>query len=564
MLGEEYLGKRKKLESITSKIKTLALKIDVPSEELETDAIKDQLESPIRIMVCGEKGAGKTAFLSALVGRPLIASKARAIQVYGSKAVSIEKQDQTLSYDWIRNLGDIELIDTCGIGELNDLEIERIKLLMQRCDYVLWILSSSNPWASKTWDFIGETRELVGDRSALILQQIDLRPPDDVPILLDHLRSLCIQRAGHVLAIHTVSATMASAAWSQSYRDPKRWKISGFEQVETRLAQEISTSKRRDLGLKDAFYSVKTVIDRLEDSIQHRVSALRGDKRVLQAVEAEVERERESEVKNARENLNKLGSVVSEEVLSTVKYARKKNGVIETLISLFTRGDGAVAIERRLQESVGEAAAVRAREIAFSILRRCEKHWQIMRPELQRKMAVKVVDFDTAEFQRKVDQFADKMEHSTRRAMVLLKLRRLLDRMMVMRQVALKRALIIVLSLISAASLIGFLSNDQTHQIPSIILIIAAVLVLWMFWYGNKTKNALINDYADTIVGARLHLAEMITDDYKDAVRVFFTAYFPMFDNIRHYIVEAESDLEPKQKECHELFLMIKAIEQDL
>ncbi len=564
MLGEEYLETRKRLESIAGQIRTLALRIDTPSEELETDSVRECLKSPFRILVCGEKEAGKTAFLSALVGKNLVAPDQKAIQIFGSSILSPEKKDEALGYHRITEVGELELIDTRGISELNEQELERIKELIPTCDYVLWIVSSENPWASKTWDLITETRELVGRRQAVVLQQIDLRPADDIPILLDHLRSLSVQRVGHALPVYCVSATSAAASWSHNYRDPKRWKISGYEKLESVLDKLISTSQEREQALRHAFDSAKIVIDRIEETILSRAQALRGDKHVLQAVEAEVERARETEVRNARENLNKLGSVVTEQVEPTVKYASKKNGVIGTLISLFTRGDGAVAVEKRLQESVSEAASVRAREIAFSILRLCEQHWNIMRPELQRKMAVNVVDFDAPGFEKKVEDFSTKIEHSTRHAMVLLKLRRLLDRMMVARQQVLKRVLILVLALVSAAGIIGYLSDDLQNKLPLMILSVAGALVLWMVWYGKRTKDALIYDYADTIVDARLHLAEMIEDDYVDEVRDFFTAYFPMFENIRRYIVEAEADLEPKQKEWHELFLMLKAIEQDL
>tara|TARA_B110000908_G_C10261493_1_gene459597 strand:+ start:1444 stop:3138 length:1695 start_codon:yes stop_codon:yes gene_type:complete len=564
MLGAEYLETRKRLESITGQIRTLALRTDTPSDELETDSVRKSLKSPFRILVCGEKESGKTAFLSSIVGQSLAVSEQKAIHVFGSNVLSTEQEDEVLGYHRVTEVGELELIDTRGISELNQQELERIKELMPTCDYVLWIVSSGNPWASKTWDFLTETRELVGKCHAIILQQIDLRPADDVPILLDHLRSLSVQRVGHTLPIHCVSATIAAAAWSQTYKDPKRWNISGYESFESILDKQISTSQEREQALRHAFNGAKIVIDRLEVRILSRARALRGDKHVLQAVEAEVERARETEVKNARENLNRLGSVVTEQVEHTVKYASKKNGMIGTLISLFTRGDGAVAVEKRLQELVSESASVRAREIAFSMLRQCEQHWNIMRPELQRKMAVNVVDFDARGFERKVDEFSIKMEHSTRHAMVLLKLRRLLDRMMVARQQVLKRILILVLALVSTAGIIGYLSDDLHNELPFLILGIAGLLVLWMVWYGKKTKDALIDDYADTIVDARLHLAEMIENDYIDEVRDFFNGYFPMFENIRRYIVEAESDLEPNQKEWHELFLKLKAIEQDL
>ncbi len=567
MLGEEYLETRGRLESIIGQIKTLALRLDALSDEIETEEVRNCLESPFRLLVCGEKGCGKTAFLSSLVGKRLpepSTGTTKAIQIYGASVLSPEKEDDTLAYHQIRELGELELIDTRGIDELEEKELEKIKELMPICDYVLWVVSSGNPWASKTWDFVTETRELVGKQNAVVLQKMDLRPPEDVPILLGHLRQLSVQRVGHALPIHCVSASIAADAWSHDYRDAKLWMDSGYENFETTLDEQISTSQERGDALKLAYDRAKIVIDRLEDTIENRAKALRGDKHVLQAVEAEVERAREAEVKNARGNLNKLVSVVSEQVGDTVKYASRKNGVMGTLVSLFTRGDGAVAIEKRLQESVSESGSVRAREIAFSMLSNCEDHWNIMRPELQRKMAVNVIDFDTHGFEKKVDEFSNKVEQSTRHAMVLLKLRRLLDRMMVARQVVLRRALILVLALVATAGFIGCLSENLQNKLPFFVLGVAGFLVLWMFWYGKKTKDALINDYADTIMDARLHLAEMIQDDYVDEVRGFFTAYQPMFENIRRYIVEAESDLEPKQKEWHALFLTLKAIEQEI
>lgn len=564
MLGEEYLETRSRLESIIGQIKTLALRLDAPSDEIETDEVRGCLERPFRILVCGEKECGKSSFLSSLVGKILPGSSEKAIHIYGSSVLSPEKEDDSLAYQQMRDIGELELIDTRGIGELNEVELDRIKELMPTCDYVLWVVSSGNPWASKTWDFVTETRDLVLKKNAVILQQMDLRPPEDVPILLGHLRQLSVQRVGHALPIHCVSASMAADAWSHTYRDPKCWKDSGYESFESILDKQISTSQERVQAMKLAYNGAKIVIDNLEDTIQNRSRALHGDKHVLQAVEAEVERARESEVNNARDNLNKLGSVVSEQVEDSVRYAGRKNGVIGTLISLFTRGDGAVAVEKRLQESVGDAGSVRAREIAFSMLSNCEGHWNIMRPELQRKMAVNVIDFDTLGFEKKVDEFSKKMEQSTRHALTLLKLRRLLDRMMVARQVVLKRALILVLALVTAAGVIGYFSDDIQNKLPFLILGIAGALILWMFWYGKKTKDVLLNDYADTILDARLHLAEMIQGDYTDEVRDFFTAYLPMFENIRRYIVEAEADLEPKQKEWHELFLTLKALEQEI
>ncbi len=564
MLGEEYLETRKSLGAISKKIHRLAVSVGCDSSELEDELLEEFLESPFRVMVCGDKESGKTSCLSALVGEDLDMSDGKAIQLYGSRILSSEKKSSFLGYSRVVGLGELELIDTRGIGELSGEERAKVMELMVTCDYVLWVVSSVNPWASKTWDFVTETRGVVGSRSGVVLQKVDLRPVEDVAILLDHLSSLCIQRVGHALPMHCVSASLAADARVGGGVDGKLWAASGYEKLELALDRLLSTSQRREGAMREVYDRSKLVIDRLEETILTRARALQGDKRVLQAVEAEVDRARDVEVKSSRENLNKIGGAVADQVDDTVNYARQKNGVIGTLISLFTRGDGAVEVEKCLQESVCESAGLRASEIGFKMLRRCEENWNIMRPELQRKMEVDVVDFDAAGFSEKVGEFSAQVVDSTRHAMDLLKLRRLLDRMMIARQRVLKRALMIVLGLVGLAGFIGYFDDDLKSRLPFVMLGLAGVLVLWMLWYGKKTKDGLIEDYKDTVLDARLHLSEMISRDYCNSVRVFYTGYFPMFENIRRYIVEAESDLEPKQKEWHELFLMLRAIEQDL
>jgi len=566
MLGAEYLDTRKRLESIIRQIKKLSNKIDVSSDELKGEDVESWLTSPFRILVCGEPGVGKTSLISALAGGAMakISDQEKAIQLYSQSTSSSEVVDDSLEFKRVPKLGEIEWIDSKGIETLNKEEIARLKELMFTCDYVLWVVSSENPWAFYTWELITEMSRQLGVRNSLVLQQVDLRAEDDIPILLNHLKSLSEQRVGYELPIHCLSAKLAKQARRGKTRNSARWASSGFEQFEELLDRKVTHSRARVEGLQACYERAKIVIDRLDNTFFRRKRALQGDQHVLQAVEAEVDRAREIEVKSVREKLNLLGSVVSEQAEESVRDARKKNGVIGTLVSLFTRGDGAVAVEKRLQEMVCEGAAVRGRQIGRAMLGRCKEHWEIMRPELQRKMEVKVVHFDVSGFEKNIEKFSEKMEQSTRHSLALLKLRRLLDRMMVARQRVLKQMLIIVLGLVSLAGWIGYMSDDGRSSLSFFLLGVSALLVVGMFWYGKKTKDALLSDYADTVVAARWHLADMLQDDYVDGVREFFTAYAPMFENIRCYIVEAEAELEPLHEEWHGLFLMLTTIEQEI
>jgi hypothetical protein len=56
----------------------------------------------------------------------------------------------------------------------------------------------------------------------------------------------------------------------------------------------------------------------------------------------------------------------------------------------------------------------------------------------------------------------------------------------------------------------------------------------------------------------------MLADDYQNGVREFFLEYATMFQAVRRRIADAKQQLRPRTERWSELFLALKAIDQEL
>ena len=55
-----------------------------------------------------------------------------------------------------------------------------------------------------------------------------------------------------------------------------------------------------------------------------------------------------------------------------------------------------------------------------------------------------------------------------------------------------------------------------------------------------------------------------MTPDYLDGVRRFFSDYSKLIDVVRRDVAKSKRELKPRQDEWNDLFVELKAIEQEL
>jgi len=359
MLGKRYLDTRISLAEVLDSVRSLALYNEVVCDELDSEETRAYLKSPFRIVVVGESESGKTSFLNALLGIELAVRNDAAITVYGASRNWGEEGYSCVSYEPTIGLDELEIVDSRGISKLTEEEREELKRLMTEADYVYYILAAENPWAAKSWDFITEMNDYVKKRCSAILQKVDTLKEGDGDVLLGHLSSLSKQRLRYEIKIDCVSARIGINAWAGSIvkeeRDVMLWKSSGYEELENDLDNLLNHGVERRAALQEVSATVRRVLENIESAIREELRTLKSDMHSLKTVESEVEHSRDGEVYNARDGLQRMAAVIGEQSNATMKYAAEKNGFLVSLFAIFSRGDGALAVEKKLQESVSDA-----------------------------------------------------------------------------------------------------------------------------------------------------------------------------------------------------------------
>ena len=79
-----------------------------------------------------------------------------------------------------------------------------------------------------------------------------------------------------------------------------------------------------------------------------------------------------------------------------------------------------------------------------------------------------------------------------------------------------------------------------------------------------KTRDSLCRDFAERMEDLRQPFSESLTDDYKDGVREFYVEYGGLFEIVRRRIADQKLLLQPRLERWNDLFLELKAIEQEI
>jgi tRNA U34 5-carboxymethylaminomethyl modifying GTPase MnmE/TrmE len=213
MFGERYFATRERLGEVVNGILSIAKATGVDTAHRMSQDVLDQgLATPFLFVVCGEVNAGKSTLLNSLFGQQIckvniLPETDRVIWYkYGPERKDVSVTDVLLEhYVPIEFLKDFNLVDTPGTNSIEKTHQGISERFMPVADLLLFVFPVSNPWGAATWDFLCRQPDEILDRVVFILQQADQREPEDIPVILDHLRDLAMKRIGRIPPVFAVS-----------------------------------------------------------------------------------------------------------------------------------------------------------------------------------------------------------------------------------------------------------------------------------------------------------------------------------------------------------------------
>jgi len=571
MFGERYFATRERLSALMCGIAELAVETGADvSALLPLAELKTGLGTPFLLVVCGEVNAGKSTLINGLFGHALcrvsILPETDRVRCYRHGDPAQDLSVAPLLMECYRPLGflkDFNLVDTPGTNSLIQGHQEITESFLTNADLILFVFPISNPWGAATWDAISRLPAAALDRVVFIIQQADQRGPNDITVIRGHLADLSQKRIGQAPPVFAVSGKLAYETKRAVPVAEDRLLASGFPALEDFISKIVCQSPTRRKVLEtwrgQAAAALRTVEDRIEDQSRD----INSQSRFIEQVEREIDDIREQFVTRLPRHLAGVAAVFESEAVWVTKFLRRRLMAFPSMIRLFTGDRTGPAMESVFVERLQAAVEAVAQQDGGAVADACRAHWAELGTRVQAAMGVDLNATDPidATLAAAKTRFVQRLGRAAREGVGNLKVRNQLDKELRRRNLALKSFVFMTLVLTIAGATCGTLNVPWA---PVILCGLAAFFLTFGVLAAWATRQSITRDFQHRLLDTCGAFASTLHSDYEEALRIVFQDYALSLGNVRTHLAREKLAIEPRLRRWQELFLTLKAIEQEL
>lgn len=297
MIGDDYFELRSR---IGTDLMALAAALREMGGDTESAAIVDNLiaslKEPFIFVVVGEVNVGKSSFLNALFGQDFSNT---GILPTTDKILFFKHGDQhqivpvTATLDEVHApvdfLRDFHIVDTPGTNSIENEHQQITERFVPIADLVIFVFSAMNPWGASAWQFLEKVHREWMRHVVFVLQQCDLRSPEEIQVITDYMGQLTRQRFGREFPLFPVSAKKAFLARNAGIDHDRLLRDSGFSALQGHVSDLVRRNASRQQKLTSTVRLARQILDQLNGRVADAMRQLRRRTVVLQ--ELQVERE---------------------------------------------------------------------------------------------------------------------------------------------------------------------------------------------------------------------------------------------------------------------------------
>lgn len=571
MFGERYFATRERLSDVMRGIADLAGETHTDLQDrLPLAEVEQGLGTPFLFVICGEVNAGKSSLINGLFGRDLcrvnILPETDRVLWYkfGTPARDVEVtpmlEERYRPIDFLR---DFNLVDTPGTNSIVQGHQEITERFLPAADLILFVFPVTNPWGAATWDFISRIPADSLSRVAFIIQQADQRDPVDIQVILGHMADLSMKRIGHVPPIFAVSGKLAYEAKRATPFAADKLKASGCKILEDFISKSVCQSPSRRNALETWRSQAASALRLVEDRIEDQTRTINSQSRFIEQVEREIDNIREQFVKRLPSHLAGVAEVFETEGVWVTQLLRKRLRAFPSIARLFSGDRTGSEMETVFIDRLQAAVEAVAEKDGGEVVNACEDHWEDLGVRVKEAMGIDLKAADPIDETLAIakKRFVTRLGRAACQGIGNLKVRNQLDKELRRRNLALKSFIFMTLVLIIAGATCGALG---VPWVPAILCGLALLFLSGGILAALATRKSISRDFQQRLLDTCGAFASTLHSDYEEALRVVFRDYAASLNNVRTHLAREKLAIEPRLKRWQDLFLTLKAIEQEL
>lgn len=307
VLSPSVLGERD--TEVLAAERALAGRLDACLRRFESSAddaetlrqVTQALQEPFLLVVAGEFNAGKSAFINALIGEPVLAEGVTPT----TAVVTLLRQGEPPAVhqrpDGVEErvhpaafLRDVAIVDTPGTNAVLRHHEQLTTEFIPRSDLVLFVTSADRPFTESERQFLTRIRDW-GKKVVLVLNKVDLlHSDDDVSEVLAFIREHAAQLLGRTPEMFPVSARLAQEARraSDGEEGVRVWQASRMGALRDFLQRTLDEDGRARLKLLSPLGVMRRLATTYQGEARKRQALLDEDERTVTTLEAQIATQR--------------------------------------------------------------------------------------------------------------------------------------------------------------------------------------------------------------------------------------------------------------------------------
>lgn len=547
MIGDDYFELRSR---IGTDLFALAALVRESGGDSESVAILDNLiaslKEPFVFVVVGEVNVGKSTFLNALFGQDfsttgVVPTTGKILFFRHGDTHTIHPITPTLDevhapVDFLR---DFHIVDTPGT---NSVENEH-QLITERfvpiADLVIFVFSAMNPWGASAWEFLQKVHREWMRHVIFVIQQCDLRSPEEIQVITDYMGQLSRQRFGRDFPLFPVSAKKAFLARGAGIERERLLQESGYTALEAHISSIVRHNSARLHKLSSTMTLARQILEGIR---QHYIAAMQQAHRKASVLQ-ELQTERELQVdrtlkkilpaldateRDYHESVLRVAGLASD-ALATRKAFQRKDAEDEDDTTEAARPQ---SLDHRLFQELQHRTGDRWRQVGLVLeedVHQFERYLYAQGRGILFPQDVSLPAHDYGEEESELRRrFGTHIDSSLRRFVIGLKLDEAIEPGLENARVTARWLTRLIAPVIIATALTAWLDGPIGAAIAfGAGLLLLAVVYLLTQVRLSQSRNAILDKLEESSITLRALLHKQVTDDVTASFTRFLDTLTP-------------------------------------
>jgi small GTP-binding protein len=481
-----------------SDLRVALARFDVTAEDQVTlDNSIAQLDELFLLVIVGEFNSGKSAFINALLGQPvleegvtptttrihLLKHGATTERTVAEASVDVV----TASVDLLR---DINIVDTPGTNAIHREHEAITQEFVPRSDMVLFVTSADRPFTESERAFLQRIRDW-GKKVVVVVNKIDiLETPEDVARIESFIADNALSLLGFTPEVFPVSARQALRAKIGS-DGGDLLTASRFEALERYIIATLDEKERIRLKLLNPLGVGAHLVDEYISAINERLGLLKDDFSTIDDIEGQLAVYSEDMTREFQFRLADVENVLHEFESRGMEFFDETMRLVR-VFDLVNRNKLKADFERKVVADASQVVEQRVNEIIDWMVASELRQWQAVMDHLSRRQAEhadRIVGQVGGSFEYDRARLLDTVGRAAQRAVESYDKEIEADRLAESVQMAVAGTALVEVSAIGLGTVVTILATTTLADVTG-LLTAGAVAVLGLFVIPARRREA--------------------------------------------------------------------------